>query len=727
MPGSGPRQLPCALLVLAGMAAMLWPVKPCRLAAATGAVDTFPAAQATGTPEFAFWNPSESHPGGSQYDVRLDIPVKFWHTGLSLTELFDRVREQTGVIIASHPPGDQNERIRVNVYLNPAHPPSLRELMAQLTWVVGCNFAYAAGDGDGSDWRYYLLWTSSGRGVVQQLAQENEQRNQESAEASAIQRKENQQAAKAKLAELAQALELTQQDLIRWYRGSDDFMLLTALDPARRELAAFACDQLADKEYLWDYDSSFGPEATFAWQDLPADERSVMEQALGFSADAIVGSDQICIIMGGMTEGCVKIRAMAHYVEGGPLKGRNYWHVAGSELTLIDARAGSGMTPQDSVALLQLLGTPLDSGEARKTIKGEWERSRQDETNRLRERVSKEVASHMVLSPAVETLLAGTVLPIEGEASYPLWRVQEMVAEMCGMSIVSDCFWQDARRLDWDISVANPGWGGNANALQALQASCQPASALNERLRLYKRDEESRVVRWEWGSAGSFLHFRSLDRDIWRGSMIPPDVLAEVDSVLAVELAEWLDFSPPTAVWQHGIDESTFLELVAIASKLDDLQLVYGRHLAYEDPASADGSRRLSLRRSLLGLAADNLETIRLLASLSRTQWQHATEGGLLVRDMGEPQVSLVSDVLRALHVTMRDESLRRTRLTVERGAASAQTGIGSCPLSLRLWHSDRLIASWEAPSKLTARLEAAPEPERAAAARPSANASAGR
>ena len=109
MPDSGRRQLPCALLVLAGMAAMLWPVKPCRLAAATGAVDTFPAAQATGTPEFAFWNPSESHPGGSQYDDRLDMPVEFWHTGLSLTELFGRVREQTGVTVACYPPGDQNE------------------------------------------------------------------------------------------------------------------------------------------------------------------------------------------------------------------------------------------------------------------------------------------------------------------------------------------------------------------------------------------------------------------------------------------------------------------------------------------------------------------------------------------------------------------------------------------------------------------------------------------
>ena len=113
------------------------------------------------------WNPSESWPGGSQYDPRLDEPVGFWRAGLALSEVFRSVAEQTGAKLDFWPPGDENARVRVNLYLNREDPPTLRALMAQLAWVTDCVFAYAGAAEGGPGPRYYLLATSIGRAPME--------------------------------------------------------------------------------------------------------------------------------------------------------------------------------------------------------------------------------------------------------------------------------------------------------------------------------------------------------------------------------------------------------------------------------------------------------------------------------------------------------------------------------------------------------------------------------
>jgi len=115
------------------------------------------------------WEPSQSWPGRPQFDPRLDDSVTFWSTGIPLSDVFAAVHEQTGVEIGFFPPDDQNRRVCVNVYLNPAAPPTLREVMVQLGWVTDCAFAYAR---DGKTMSYHLLSTSLGSGVEQKMRAE---------------------------------------------------------------------------------------------------------------------------------------------------------------------------------------------------------------------------------------------------------------------------------------------------------------------------------------------------------------------------------------------------------------------------------------------------------------------------------------------------------------------------------------------------------------------------
>ena len=85
------------------------------------------------------WMPQESWPGGQHYDARLDRPVKVWLTGTPLARVFASIQQQTGVAIGFFPADDDNARICVNVYLNPAHPPTLRDLMG-MTGITSTSF-----------------------------------------------------------------------------------------------------------------------------------------------------------------------------------------------------------------------------------------------------------------------------------------------------------------------------------------------------------------------------------------------------------------------------------------------------------------------------------------------------------------------------------------------------------------------------------------------------------
>ncbi len=108
------------------------------------------------------WNPSLSSQGQADYDARLDKPVQFWQPGVTLAEVFAGMEKQTGVTVGFFPADDENQRVRVHVFLNQQEPPTLRSLLVQLAWVTECSFSVAEEDGQKA---YYLMATSVGRGA----------------------------------------------------------------------------------------------------------------------------------------------------------------------------------------------------------------------------------------------------------------------------------------------------------------------------------------------------------------------------------------------------------------------------------------------------------------------------------------------------------------------------------------------------------------------------------
>lgn len=176
------------------------------------------------------WRPDESYAGKAQADSRLDKPVRFWGAGILLADVFSQVREQTGVEIGFYPENDENRRVPVHLFLNPKNPPTLRSLMAQLSWVVDCPFL-AADSPEGRS--YYLMSSSVGAGAQERL--------QKAVEEIWEARKGRWQAIGSKLDEYRQALDLPRDGLIDRYRSKDDLMLLNLLDPARRAATQFMC------------------------------------------------------------------------------------------------------------------------------------------------------------------------------------------------------------------------------------------------------------------------------------------------------------------------------------------------------------------------------------------------------------------------------------------------------------------------------------------------------
>ena len=264
--GSSVRLSPVlALICIAGVG----------LALAAGPQSPPTTTTATG-PRLLSWLPYETHPGGAQFDARLDTPVNFWRAGLSLKEVFVGVAEQTGVEIQFWPAGDENERVHVNLYLNPDRPPSLRELMAQLAWVTGCTFAYEEGEDADEPWTYYLLSTSVAGGAEERLEEER-------AEAMAAWQQEWDAFAPSKaaiaegIAEYERALARSDRDLIALYSGVNDRLLVTMLEPRRRAAAEFGLGldaesrgRLLDGEWL-----------TLEWDSLSAAQQAALEASLG--------------------------------------------------------------------------------------------------------------------------------------------------------------------------------------------------------------------------------------------------------------------------------------------------------------------------------------------------------------------------------------------------------------------------------------------------------------
>jgi len=618
---------PSALLAVLAVAAIAIPLARLHALPAPTRIGEGP----DGRPLYQ-WNPSESWPGGSVLDPRLDQPVRFWRAGISLSEVFTSLADQTGVRLAFWPEGDENPRVRLNLYLNPNNPPTLRDLMAQLAWVTDCSFAWAERKAGEPDPSYYLLGTSIGRGVPRDLhVAEATAREQRQAQADR-QAEGNSDEVRANLEKLRAGLQLSREEVIARYKGADDYLLLTLLYPPYRAAAEYVCKTIQPEPPLG---SGFRL-STRTWDELTEDERALVREAfLQYESEDWPAKTEVTVTVdysqpAGHPWAAIEVTAAAKIAEdpeGNPsrlLIGPPYLLAPTRDFAL-------GELERSPFQYMVALGEDIPKDkEEREAYKRQWGTSL---ARKRHEHELKEALAGAEISPAAESLLSTLDLPLDGGRPYALWELQQTVAASSGLNIVSDCFWQPRRVLH-----------GADSALRALALSCR---AFEERA------SESRdptwLAAWQWGDAGSFLRFRSTDRAVWRASLLPPDALAQLDASLAPYLPALSEPDLPP----EGVSLRFLLDLpqlFRVAASLDDLQLAYGGRLLYEDPTDPLSVCRQALRQAFLDVdgegmtavrwGARSLNFFRLLASLTPGQWDLLRGQGLNCSQLNEDQLA---------------------------------------------------------------------------------------
>jgi hypothetical protein len=684
------RAVPTKLF--ACVALLLFAVCACLPAAAGGlGVELIPAEQGPGGQPLYQWDPSQSWPGRLQSDSRLDQPAQLWRAGIPLLEVFAAIEEQTGVRLGFWPEGDENPRVRVNLYLNPDDPPALRDLMAQLAWVTDCAFAFAEAAPDQTGPTYYLLATSIGRGVPRDVHTVEQAARDRSEEIARRSQARNEQEVRENLRELRRGIELSRDEVIARYKGTNDYLLLTLLYPPYRAAAEYVCN-VADPDQPTIFSSR-------KWADLSEEERALLQAAvLQFESEDWPGKTDVEVDVtysqpARMPCAYIEMTASAKIAEDP--EGNSTRLLIGPPYFLAPTRDFAlGELERSPFEYMVALGEDIpEDKEEREAYRRRWKESI------ARERHEEKLKAALTgggLSPAAQDLLSSLTLTLDQSRPYTLWEIQQAVAACSGLNVISDCFWQPRRPL----SEAD-------SALYALALSCQG---------MEDRANESRdpiwLAEWEWGDAGSFLHFRSTDRGLWRASLLPPGSLAELDEWLSPYLPELTepDLPPPDISVRCPVD---LPQLFRLAESLDDLQLAYGGRLIYEDPSDPLNACRQALRQAFLDVdgegmtavrwGARSLNFFRLLASLTPGQWDLLHGQGLNCSQLNADQLAR----LRGSTYPWGDQEMEQpSRLALEAEGPMPQAPSGSNRDSLppMIWkrvapgHYQRVGGSREGP-----------------------------
>jgi hypothetical protein len=546
------------------------------------------------------WLPGESWPGGKQADARLDRPVTLWVTGAPLRDVFAQLEAQTGVHFGFDPPGDDNARLCVNVYLNPTMPPSLREVMAQFSWVMDCGFA-VTGEGEA---RQYLLLSAGPPGDLGELWWEQEvERRRRDQEASERQERELRQAAVPRLLELRAALGLPREEAIRRYRGSDDALLLVLLQPWMRSRAeivtAFSEEQIGE--------FAEGGALEFNAPSWTPEQRALAEACSGLPS---VEQDQY----GKPWVTGARIDVMPW--DGGGIS--MSWSTEANWDPEVGAPSAGSPVPllpftgrvrfwEDTLTLRRLLGEPV-TPEIEQAVQQEWAARQQEEqgANEQRDRAALLAAVAGDVSPATRERLAKLSVPLSLKEPHSLWEVQQAVASASGMNVVSDHFWQPVRPTDERAGFLFPKGLPQANALLLLALVCSPC------------DEEDSGS--DWGDAGAFLRFRSRDRAAWRAALLPQKLLDAIDAELAPRIPPAKE-SPQTI---HITVETRPYQALIIG--LSQRQLDSGGLIADGHPA---GDPLRAARDAVLAGLARSQRDLAFLAGFSEAQWAKLQTKGL--------------------------------------------------------------------------------------------------
>ncbi len=549
------------------------------------------AASAASDAAFRQWLPWESWPGGKQYDAHLDKTVAFWHAGITLEEVFQSIRQQAGVTLTFRPEDDENRRVRVNLFLNPQQPPTLRDLMAQLSWVVDCPFSMSEENGATV---YSLMSTSIGAGAEQALLDRRATRIQA--------REQLWKSLDGALEECRQALQLPREELIRRYRGRDDFLLLTLLDPPRRAAAELVCRSLTQaRPEDWLAMAKVDCVATglpLITLSMTAQDLADLEAAFGWPAGTLASADiQVAQIQ-------INVDPDNRAEIG--LSGQ------GERCLVVSLPKGRLLRATEEVQLRRLLGEQFPADQEAAFVKqrtAEIERAAQEQAQAAEE-------AGRAVSEAARQRLAGLQLPFrhaEAAQAIPLWQMFEEIAEASGYHIISDAF------ITGGVGVSLE---------QARKMEGRPFEAWEELAALTSGGTASglRVPMWEWGDAGSFLRFRTSNRDIYRAAMLPDSFLRFVDAVVrrpgpVDEKARSVELTIPIelADWTRQL------------ARLTNMQLQFSATVTQTAPDDLMGNVREEVVKSVMwSLGSDSsVDLIHFLGALDDAQWSRVRGEGI--------------------------------------------------------------------------------------------------
>jgi hypothetical protein len=565
------------------------------------------------------WQPAESYQGGAQFDARLDQPVQFWRAAAPLREVFAELTRQTGVALAFAAPQRNEPRLCVTLFLNPKQPPSLREVLAQLSWATGCTFGY---DEAGAK-RYYLLWSSAGEGTAKEVAAQEAERMQQFRTEWETQAEAQRRSAVAMLAEAKDALALSREDAVAHYRGRNDALLLNLLDPGRRAALGFLTGiSEADTKELFE-----GRAGTLSrpWSAWSPEQQASLTQALGLKGKLPPGET-------------VSITIESRF--GGALVASTG---AGQDRIVLGRLRGVFATGtvwgDDEIALRRAVGeiqTPEQESAARDRQGADWQARMAEFQQQWTQRREQAMAAARSLTPARESQLAALSLP-DVTSESALWQLQEAVAKGTGLHVVSDCAWPP--RFGFFRPPGAPA--AAPTALEALSAACLDSFA---GIPGFRGGGQGGDLGLEWGDAGSFLRFRAQRMDMWRAALLPVPVQTQLDAWLEPYLDVGADApSPQDTPLAEDLEKMSWL-----AGRLDDLQVRLGGVIPYEDPSDPRAARLQALRASTLGAMGMQLPVLRWLATFTPDQWARARAGGLQWgRDLTPDQQSTaISDMI---------------------------------------------------------------------------------
>ncbi len=581
------------------------------------------------------WQPDKSGEHGIQADSRLDRPVRFWRAGLTLAEVFAGVQQQTGVKLSFWPPDDLNTRTRVNLYLNPKDPPSLRALMVQLIWVTECAFAFADEPGERV---YYLLSAATtadarakmavaevAKGPAEHLAdiKETERRWQDES--------------LARVKVYAAALRLSRDDLVEQYKERDDYLLYNLLDPKRRAAIALTCG-LPEKDQEAIIRAGHSAGLTRDLGDWDANSRALIETIFGGERGWGTSNRVRIVLLSDGIMSFVNALTIKPEDEGDPSRWESLAH-GGIGWGWSDE---GELSPREQVALRRLLGEKISDEDERTYIEQRKAVLVAEQQARNIDRENRRQGGNRVLSQRMAGRLASAVLPMHFPNAYMLWELQKATAEATGLNIISDSFCdlpRPVRRVGADHAQKDYP----LNALEALSASCTARSSRDEMLANWEDIEVVSALGWEWGDAGDILRFRSLYRDIWRASLLPADVVERTNS--------WVEpYLTPEAMAKGRLTIPVDpYEVIRVAGQLTTEQARYGKFLWYGDPADEKEQRRLSFRYFAISEISWK-PLYQLLSTLTPKQWELARGDGLRMGyDLSPDQRAMASESLSKL------------------------------------------------------------------------------